>query len=194
MSGHSKWSTIKRKKGAIDAKRGKIFTKLIKEITVAAKMGGGDPDANPRLRTAILGAKSENMPKDNIDRAIKKGTGGLEGVNYDEILYEGYGPGGVAVLVETMTDNKNRTTIDVRFLDNTGRCLGTDKALIVWIQHIIYTHPGPKVAAGRDHAWSVRCEAIDKYAGSARSYDTLAEAREVFDRYIVKSGEEPSLF
>ena len=114
MSGHSKWSTIKRKKGAIDAKRGKIFTKLIKEITVAARMGGGDIDANPRLRTAVLAAKTENMPKDNIERAIKKGTGGLEGVNYEEILYEGYGPGGVAVLVETMTDNKNRTVADVR--------------------------------------------------------------------------------
>lgn len=114
MSGHSKWSTIKRKKGANDAKRGKIFTKLIKEITVASKTGGGDPDGNPRLRTAITAAKSENMPKDNIDRAIKKGTGDLDGAIYEEILYEGYGPGGVAVLVETMTDNKNRTVADIR--------------------------------------------------------------------------------
>jgi YebC/PmpR family DNA-binding regulatory protein len=114
VSGHSKWSTIKRKKGANDAKRGKIFTKLIKEITVAAKMGGGDIDGNPRLRSAVTAAKSENMPKDNIERAIKKGTGDLEGAVYDEILYEGYGPGGVAVLVETMTDNKNRTVADVR--------------------------------------------------------------------------------
>ena len=109
MSGHSKWSSIKHKKAATDAKRGKIFTKLIKEITVAARMGGGDPDANPRLRTAILAAKAENMPKDNIDRAIKKGTGELEGVNYEESIYEGYGPGGAAVLVESLTDNKNRT-------------------------------------------------------------------------------------
>ena len=125
MSGHSKWSTIKRKKGAIDANRGKIFTKLIKEITVAAKMGGGDPDANPRLRTSILSAKSENMPKDNIERAIKKGTGGLEGVTYLEILYEGYGPGGVAVLVETMTDNKNRTVADIRhYFSKSGGNLG----------------------------------------------------------------------
>jgi len=114
VSGHSKWSTIKRKKGANDAKRGKIFTKLIKEITVASKTGGGDPDGNPRLRTAITAAKSENMPKDNIDRAIKKGTGDLDGAIYEEILYEGYGPGGVAVLVETMTDNKNRTVADIR--------------------------------------------------------------------------------
>ncbi len=114
MSGHNKWSTIKHKKGAADAKRGKIFTKLIKELTVAAKMGGSDPDANPRLRTAIDKAKSENMPKDNIERAIKKGSGELEGVNYEETTYEGYGPGGVAVLVEVMTDNRNRTVSDVR--------------------------------------------------------------------------------
>lgn len=114
MSGHNKWSTIKHKKGAADAKRGKIFTKLIKEITVAAKLGGGDPDGNPRLRTAIDKAKAENMPKDNVERAIKKGVGGLEGVNYEETTYEGYGPGGTAVLVEVMTDNRNRTVSDVR--------------------------------------------------------------------------------
>ena len=114
MSGHNKWSTIKHKKGAADAKRGKIFTKLIKEITVAAKLGGGDPNGNPRLRTAVDKAKAENMPKDNIERAIKKGTGELEGVTYEEIVYEGYGPGGVAVLVECMTDNRNRTVGEVR--------------------------------------------------------------------------------
>jgi YebC/PmpR family DNA-binding regulatory protein len=116
MSGHSKWSTIKRKKGAADAKRGKTFTKIIKEIMVAARMGGGDINANPRLRTAVLAAKAENMPRDNIDRAIKKGTGELEGVNYEEITYEGYGPGGVAMLVEVMTDNKNRTVAEVRHI------------------------------------------------------------------------------
>jgi YebC/PmpR family DNA-binding regulatory protein len=114
MSGHSKWSTIKHKKGAADAKRGKIFTKIIKEITVAARMGGGDVDANPRLRTAVAGAKAQNMPQDNITRAIKKGTGDLEGVNYEEITYEGYGPGGAAILIEAMTDNKNRTVGEVR--------------------------------------------------------------------------------
>ena len=114
MSGHNKWSTIRHKKGAADAKRGKIFTKIIKEITVAAKLGGGDPNGNPRLRSAVDKAKAENMPKDNIERAIKKGTGELEGVNYEEIVYEGYGPGGVAVLVECMTDNRNRTVGDVR--------------------------------------------------------------------------------
>jgi len=116
MSGHSKWSTIKHKKGATDARRGKIFTKLIKEITVAARMGGGDPNANPRLRTAIQAAKSENMPKDNIERAVKKGTGELEGVNYEEIVYEGYGPGGSAVLIESLTDNKNRAVADIRHI------------------------------------------------------------------------------
>jgi len=114
MSGHSKWSTIKHKKGATDAKRGKIFTKIIKEITVAARMGGGDVDANPRLRTAVAGAKAQNMPQDNIQRAIKKGTGDLEGVRYEEITYEGYGPGGAAILIEAMTDNKNRTVGEVR--------------------------------------------------------------------------------
>src|SRR5210317_971976 len=100
MSGHSKWSTIKRKKGAADAKRGKIFTRLIKEITVAARLGGGDPDGNPRLRSALTSARAANMPNDNIERAIKKGTGELEGVNYEEVTYEGYGPAGVAILVE----------------------------------------------------------------------------------------------
>ena len=115
MSGHSKWATIKHKKGALDAKRGKIFTRLIKEITVAAKTGGGDPDGNPRLRSAILAAKAENMPQDNIKRAIQRGTGELEGANYEEISFEGYGPGGVAVIVDTLTDNRNRTVSEVRF-------------------------------------------------------------------------------
>jgi YebC/PmpR family DNA-binding regulatory protein len=125
VSGHSKWSTIKRKKGANDAKRGKIFTKLIKEITIAARMGGGDAEGNPRLRSAVTAAKGENMPKENIDRAIKKGTGDLDGAIYEEILYEGYGPGGVAVLVETMTDNKNRTVADIRhFFAKSGGNLG----------------------------------------------------------------------
>ncbi|RLB07259.1 MAG: YebC/PmpR family DNA-binding transcriptional regulator [Deltaproteobacteria bacterium] len=115
MSGHSKWSQIKRKKGAQDAKRGKIFTKLIREITVAARLGGGDPEGNPRLRAAIAAAKAENMPKENIERAIKKGTGELgEGTTYEDLVYEGYGPGGVAVLIEAMTDNKNRTTAEIR--------------------------------------------------------------------------------
>ena len=133
MSGHSKWSSIKHKKGAADAKRGKLFTKLIKEITVAARMGGGDPDANPRLRTAIATAKGENMPKDNIERAVKKGTGELEGVNYEESTYEGYGPGGAAVLIESLTDNKNRAVADIRHIfSKWGGNLG-ENGCVAWM-------------------------------------------------------------
>jgi YebC/PmpR family DNA-binding regulatory protein len=116
MSGHSKWHTIKHKKGALDAKRGKLFTKLIKEITVAARSGGGDPDSNARLRKAISDAKGANMPNDTIDRAVKRGTGELEGVNYEEITYEGYGPGGVAIMIDSMTDNRNRTVAEIRHI------------------------------------------------------------------------------
>jgi len=134
MSGHSKWSTIKHKKGAADAKRGKIFTKIIKEITIAARMGGGDPEGNARLRQAILVAKAENMPKDNIERAIKKGTGELAGAaSYEEVTYEGYGPGGVAVLVEVMTDNKNRTVAEVRHIfSKHGGNLG-ENGCVAWM-------------------------------------------------------------
>ena len=120
MSGHSKWHTIKHKKGIADAKRGQAFTKLIKELSITARQGGGDPDMNPRLRTVILKAKAANMPKDNIDRAIKKGTGELEGVSYEEILYEAYGPGGVALLIDILTDNKNRAAAEIRNLLNKG--------------------------------------------------------------------------
>jgi YebC/PmpR family DNA-binding regulatory protein len=133
MSGHSKWSSIKHKKAATDAKRGKIFTKLIKEITVAARMGGGDIEANPRLRTAVAAARSENMPKENIERAIKKGTGELEGVNYEESTYEGYGPGGAAVLIESLTDNKNRTVADIRSIfGKNGGNLG-ENGCVAWM-------------------------------------------------------------
>jgi len=127
MSGHSKWASIKHKKSAVDAKRGKVFTKIIREISVAARAGGGDPDANPRLRTALLKAKLANMPKDNIDRAIKRGTGELDGVNYDEVRYEGYGPGGVAIMVDCLTDNRNRTVAEVRHaFSKYGGNLGAD--------------------------------------------------------------------
>ncbi len=133
MSGHSKWSTIRHKKGAADAKRGKIFTKLIKEITVAARMGGGDPESNPRLRTAVAAAKAENMPKDNIERGIKKGTGELEGVNYEESTYEGYGPGGAAVMLESLTDNKNRAVADIRHIfSKNGGNLG-ENGCVAWM-------------------------------------------------------------
>ena len=116
MSGHSKWHTIKHKKGAADAKRGKIFTRIIKELSVAARSGGGDPDMNPRLRTIIAEAKANNMPRENIERAIRRGTGEEPGVQYEEIMYEGYGPGGVALMIQTLTDNKNRTVGEIRFM------------------------------------------------------------------------------
>jgi YebC/PmpR family DNA-binding regulatory protein len=133
MSGHSKWSTIKHKKAATDARRGKMFSKILKEITVAARLGGGDPKGNPRLRTALLEAKSNSVPGDNIDRAIKKGTGELESVVYEEITYEGYGPAGVAVLVEAATDNRNRTTAEIRhaFARNGGN-LG-EAGCVAWM-------------------------------------------------------------
>ena len=133
MSGHSKWASIKHKKGAVDAKRGKVFTKLIKEITVATRLGGKDPDSNSRLRVAIAAAKAENMPKENIERAIKKGTGELEGSSYEEVTYEGYGPGGVAVLIEVLTDNKNRAVADVRHLfERSGGNLG-ESGCVAWM-------------------------------------------------------------
>jgi YebC/PmpR family DNA-binding regulatory protein len=135
MSGHSKWATIKHKKGALDAKRGKIFTRLIKEITMAAKSGGGDPEGNPRLRTAVAAAKAENMPADNIKRAIQRGTGELPGATYEEIQFEGYGPGGVALLVNVTTDNRNRTVSEIRhvFTKNGGN-LG-EAGSVAWMFH-----------------------------------------------------------
>ena len=160
MSGHSKWATIKHKKGALDAKRGKIFTRLIKEITIAAKTGGGgDPDGNPRLRTAIAAAKAENMPADNIKRAIQRGTGELEGVSYEEITYEGYGPGGVALIVEVLTDNKNRAVSEIRhaFSKNGGN-LGAEGA-VSWM----FTKKGvvtiAKSAANEDKLTEIVLEA-----------------------------------
>ncbi len=133
MAGHSKWKQIKHYKAATDAKRGALFTKLIREITMAAKMGGGDPDGNPRLRTAIDNAKASSMPKDNIERAVKKGTGELEGVEYQEILYEGYGPGGVALMIQTVTDNPNRTVAEIRHkFSRGGGNLGTSNS-VAWM-------------------------------------------------------------
>ena len=133
MSGHSKWATIKRKKGALDAARGRMFTRLIREITIAARQGGGDPAGNPRLRTAVSTAKAANMPKDNIDRAIKKGTGELEGASYEEVTYEGYGAGGAAILVNALTDNRNRTVSEVRRLfEKCGGSMGT-AGCVAWM-------------------------------------------------------------
>lgn len=159
MSGHSKWATIKHKKGALDAKRGKAFTRLIKEITMAARSGGGDPDGNPRLRTAIAAAKAENMPADNIKRATQRGTGEIEGVNYEEITFEGYGPGGVALIVEVTTDNRNRTVSEIRhaFAKNGGN-LGESNS-VSWM----FTKKGliavPKSAADEDTLMGIVLEA-----------------------------------
>ena len=133
VSGHSKWSTIKHKKGKEDAKRGKIFTKLIKEITVASRISGGDAEGNPRLRTAIANAKVQNMPNENIEKAIKRGTGELEGVNYEELTYEGYGPGGAAVIVEIMTDNKNRTVADIRHIFSKNNGSLAESGSVAWM-------------------------------------------------------------
>lgn len=133
MSGHNRWSKVKRIKGPIDAKRGKIFTKIIREITVAARTGGGNPDGNPRLRTAIANAKANSMPKDNIDRAVKKGTGELAGESIEEMTYEGYGPGGVAIIVEAVTDNKNRTVNDLRVLFKTGGGNLGEQGSVAWM-------------------------------------------------------------
>ena len=159
MAGHSKWANIKRRKGAQDVVRGKIFTKLNREIMVAAKIGGGDPEANPRLRQAIAKARSANMPMQNIERAIKKGTGDLEGVSYEEIIYEGYGPAGVAVLVETLTDNRNRTVSDVRsaFTKNNGN-LG-EAGCVSWIFQMNSYFVFPKEAIDGDHLVEVALEA-----------------------------------
>ncbi|HEY4642781.1 MAG TPA: YebC/PmpR family DNA-binding transcriptional regulator [Thermoanaerobaculia bacterium] len=159
MSGHSKWSTIKHKKGAADAKRGKIFTRILKEMTVAARMGGGDPAGNPRLRAAVAEAKANNMPKDNIDRAIKRGTGELEGLTYEELTYEGYGPGGVAVMVETMTDNTNRTTPEIRHIfEKAGGNMGTPGSVRFQFERKGY-FAVEKSAVGEDRLMEVALEA-----------------------------------
>ena len=158
MSGHSKWATIKHKKGALDAKRGKIFTRLIKEITIAAK-SGGDPEKNPRLRTAVAAAKAENMPADNIKRAIQRGTGELPGVSYEEITFEGYGPGGVAILVEVSTDNRNRTVSELRhaFSKNGGN-MG-EAGSVAWMFHKKGDIIIPKSAAKEDDLMNIVLEA-----------------------------------
>ena len=159
MSGHSKWATIKHKKGALDAKRGKIFTRLIKEITVAAKAGGGDVDSNPRLRTAVSAAKAENMPADNIKRAIQRGTGELPGALYEEITFEGYGPGGVALIVEVTTDNRNRTVSEIRHMfGKNGGNLG-ETGSVGWMFHKKGYIVIPKTAAKEDDLMGIVLEA-----------------------------------
>ena len=188
MAGHSKWANIKRRKGAQDAVRGKIFTKLNREIMVAARMGGGDAEANPRLRQAIAKARSANMPMQNIERAIKKGTGDLEGVSYEEITYEGYGPAGVAVLVETLTDNRNRTVSDLRsaFTKNNGN-LG-EAGCVSWIFHMSSYFVFAKDSVDGDELVEVALEAgaedINEeesdyeVTGSPENFETLKSAFE----------------
>ena len=158
MSGHSKWATIKHKKGALDAKRGKIFTRLIKEITMAAKSGGGDPEGNPRLRTAIAAAKAENIPADNIKRAVQRGTGELPGATYEEITFEGYGPGGVALLVDVTTDNRNRTVSEIRHAFTKGGGNLGEAGSVAWMFHKKGTIVVPKAGAKEDDLMNIVLE------------------------------------
>ncbi len=158
MSGHSKWATIKHKKGALDAKRGKIFTRLIKEIAMAAKQGGGDPDSNPRLRTAITAAKAENMPADNIKRAVQRGTGELPGATYEEITFEGYGPGGVALLVDVTTDNRNRTVSEIRHMFTKGGGNLGEAGSVAWMFHKKGSIVVPKAKAKEDDLMNIVLE------------------------------------
>ena len=159
MSGHSKWATIKRKKAVTDQKRGSLFTKLVKEITIAARMGGGDPTGNPRLRLAVDTARDNSMPMDNISRAIKKGTGELEGVTYDEITYEGYGPAGIALIIETATDNRNRTVADIRHIMSRNNGSLGESGSVSWMFHRKGPLDVPVSAAGEDRLMEVLLDA-----------------------------------
>ncbi len=194
MSGHSKWATIKHKKGALDAKRGKIFTRLIKEISIAAK-GGGDPDTNPRLRTAILAAKSENMPADNIKRAIQRGTGELPGATYEEFSLEGYGPGGVAVLLDINTDNRNRTVSEIRhaFGKNGGNM--AEAGAVSWMFHKKGDIVVPKSAAKEDDLMAIVLEAgAEDLRDDGDNWEVLSDtsAYEAVLEAVKKAGITPS--
>jgi len=194
MSGHSKWATIKHKKGALDAKRGKIFTRLIKEIAMAAK-SGGDPDMNPRLRTAILAAKSENMPADNIKRAIQRGTGELPGLTYEEFVLEGYGPGGVALLAEISTDNRNRTVSEIRhaFGKNGGNM--AEAGAVSWMFHKKGDIVIPKAAAKEDDLMGIVLEAgAEDLRDDGDNWEVLSEpsAYEAVLEAVKKAGIEPA--
>jgi YebC/PmpR family DNA-binding regulatory protein len=182
MSGHSKWSSIKHKKALKDARRGKLFTKFIKEITVAARMGGGDVNANPRLRTAVTTARQNSMPADNIDRAIKKGTGDLEGVTYDEVTYEAYGPGGVAILVQTLTDNRNRTVADLRsIITKHGGNLATAGA-VSWMFHKRGLITVERAGVDEDRVMEVALEGGAEDVREAGDILEVVTAPEQFDR------------
>jgi len=193
MSGHSKWSTIKRKKGKADAQRGKLFTKLIRVITVAARSGGGDPETNVKLKTAIQLAKESNMPNDNIERAIKKGTGGLGGVSYEELLYEGYGPGGVAVLIDALTDNRNRTVPELRkIFSKNGGNLG-ESGCVAWMFDKRGYFVFEKTKVDEDVIFDL---ALEAEAEDVKSDDenieviTLPENHEKFEKLIKEKNSE----
>ncbi|HTA23689.1 MAG TPA: YebC/PmpR family DNA-binding transcriptional regulator [Terriglobales bacterium] len=195
MSGHSKWATIKHKKGALDAKRGKIFTRLIKEIGIAAKNGGGDPDTNPRLRGAILAAKAENMPADNIKRAIQRGTGELPGAVYEEFSLEGYGPGGVAILLDINTDNRNRTVSEIRhaFGKNGGNM--AEAGAVSWMFHKKGDIVIPKTAAKEDDLMAIVLDAgADDLKDEGENWEVLSEpsAYEVVLEAVKKAGITPT--
>ena len=195
MSGHSKWATIKHKKGALDAKRGKIFTRLIKEITIAAKNGGGDPDSNPRLRGAVAAAKAENMPADNIKRAIQRGTGELPGATYEEFSLEGYGPGGVALLIDINTDNRNRTVSEIRhvFQKNGGNM--AEAGAVAWMFHKKGDIVVPKSAAKEDDLMGVVLEAgADDLRDDGENWEVLTDPHsyEPVLEAVKKAGLQPA--
>jgi YebC/PmpR family DNA-binding regulatory protein len=195
MSGHSKWATIKHKKGALDAKRGKIFTRLIKEISIAAKNGGGDPDSNPRLRTAILAAKSENMPADNIKRAIQRGTGELPGVNFEEFALEGYGPGGVAVLLDINTDNRNRTVSEIRHVFGKNGGNMASAGAVSYLFHKKGDIVIPKGAASEDDLMGIVLEAgADDLRDDGDNWEVVTEpgSFEAVVEAVKKAGIEPA--
>jgi len=195
MSGHSKWATIKHKKGALDAKRGKIFTRLIKEITIAAKNGGGDADTNPRLRTAVAAAKAENMPADNIKRAIQRGTGELPGATYEEFSLEGYGPGGVAVLVDINTDNRNRTVSEIRHVFGKNGGNMAEAGAVSWMFHKKGDIVIPKASAKEDDLMGIVLDAgAEDLRDDGENWEVLSEpsAYEAVLEALKTAGVAPS--
>jgi len=195
MSGHSKWATIKHKKGALDAKRGKIFTRLIKEITIAAKNGGGDPDSNPRLRGAIAAAKAENMPADNIKRAVQRGTGELPGATYEEFSLEGYGPGGVAVLIDINTDNRNRTVSEIRHVFGKNGGNMAEAGAVSWMFHKKGDIVIPKSAAKEDDLMGIVLDAgADDLRDDGENWEVLTDPHsfEAVLEAVKKAAIEPA--
>jgi YebC/PmpR family DNA-binding regulatory protein len=195
MSGHSKWATIKHKKAATDAKRGRVFTRLIREITIAARIGGGDPNSNPRLRTAIAAAKNENMPNDNIERAVLRGTGQLEGEQYEEVMFEGYGPGGVGMLIQVVTTNRNRAVGEMRHLMGKNGGNMAEAGAVGWMFHRKGEITIPKEAATEDKLLDLVLEAGAedlKDDGSSWYIVTPPEALEAVKDALVKAGITPS--